>query len=135
MKSVASVLAGHARRPLDIAARYGGEEFAIVLFDAARENAERIAAEIMEAVRRLAIPHADSAAAPVLTVSIGIACVVPASRRSWQGLVQLADQALYAAKDAGRNQARALEAEYEHMKTGYFRRHAAEKGGTGGQEP
>jgi hemerythrin len=81
----------------------------------------------MAAVRELAIPHAASGAAPVLTISMGIGCVVPVARRSWEGLVQLADQALYAAKDAGRNQARVQAAEYEHMKTGYFRRHIPEK--------
>jgi diguanylate cyclase (GGDEF)-like protein len=122
MKAVATALAGFARRPLDLAARYGGEEFALVLFDAKRDDAARIGEEIMQAVRALGIPHGASGAAPVLTVSIGIACVAPASRRSWEGIVQLADQALYAAKDAGRNQARVLEQEYEHMTTGYFRR-------------
>jgi diguanylate cyclase (GGDEF)-like protein len=127
LKAVAGVLAHFARRPLDLAARYGGEEFAVVLFDTTRDQAVRIGEEIMVAVRALSIVHSDSSAARVLTISIGIACVVPASKRSWQGLVQLADQALYAAKDAGRNQARVQEAEYEHMKTGYFSRHAAEQ--------
>jgi diguanylate cyclase (GGDEF)-like protein len=129
LKAVATVLTSFARRPLDLAARYGGEEFAIVLFDTGRDDAVRIAEDIMAAVRDLGVPHADSSAGKVLTISIGIACVVPAARRSWQGLVQLADQALYAAKDAGRNQARVQEAEYEHMKTGYFRRHQIELGG------
>jgi diguanylate cyclase (GGDEF)-like protein len=128
MKAVAGVLTHFARRPLDLAARYGGEEFAIILFDAKREPAERIAEEILEAVRQLGIAHQDSSAAPVLTISIGIACVVPAARRSWTGLIQLADQALYAAKDGGRNRAVALEQEYEHMQTGYFHRHPAAKG-------
>jgi diguanylate cyclase (GGDEF)-like protein len=129
MKAVAGALAGFARRPFDLAARYGGEEFAVILFDAGREQAERVAAEVMEAVRQLAIPHADSDAAPVLTISLGVACVAPAARRSWAGLVQLADQALYAAKDGGRNRVVALEQEYEHMQTGYFhRRPAADPG-------
>lgn len=135
LKAVAAALSGFARRPLDLAARYGGEEFAIVLFDTNRDHAVRIGDEIMTAVRALAIPHADSGAAPVLTVSMGIACIVPAARRSWEGLIQLADQALYAAKDAGRNQSRVQEAEYEHMKTGYFRRHAPKSGEPGVPAP
>jgi diguanylate cyclase (GGDEF)-like protein len=127
MKAVAATLARFARRPLDLAARYGGEEFAIILFDMKRADAESLGAEILEAVRNLAIPHQDSSAAPVLTISLGIACVVPAARRSWAGLVQLADQALYAAKDGGRNRLELLEQEYEHMQTGYFHRKAAVK--------
>jgi diguanylate cyclase (GGDEF)-like protein len=123
LKAVAGVLARHARRPMDLAARFGGEEFAVVLYDTTREHAVRIGGEILEEVRALGIAHAASAAAPVLTISLGIACVVPVARRSSAGLLQLADQALYAAKDGGRNQLRTLEAEYEHMKTGYFRRH------------
>jgi diguanylate cyclase (GGDEF)-like protein len=122
LKAVAAVLARHARRPLDIAARFGGEEFAVVLYDTTREHALRIGEEILEDVRRLEITHAASDAAPVLTISLGIGCVIPVARRSCAGLLQLADQALYAAKDGGRNRARLLEGEYEHMKTGYFHR-------------
>ena len=125
LKSVASTLAGFARRPLDLAARFGGEEFAVILYDTGRAEAERIGAKILEAVRGLAIPHGSSGAAPVLTISLGIACVVPGARRSWAGIVQLADQALYAAKDGGRNRFEVLEEEYEHMQTGYFHRKAA----------
>jgi len=123
LKAVAAVLARHARRPMDLAARFGGEEFAVVLYDTTREHALRIGGEILEEVRGLGIMHDASSAASVLTISLGIACVVPVARRSSAGLLQLADQALYAAKDGGRNQVRLLEAEYEHMKTGYFRRH------------
>ena len=122
LKAVAAVLARHARRPLDIAARFGGEEFAVVLYDTTREHALRIGEEMLEEVRQLGIAHDASGAAPVLTISLGIACVVPDARRSSAGLLQLADQALYAAKDGGRNQLRLLEDEYEHMKTGYFHR-------------
>ncbi len=123
LKAVAGVLASHARRPLDLAARFGGEEFALVLHDTTREAALKIGEEILAEVRQLGIPHAGSSVASVLTISLGIACVVPVARRSCAGLLQLADQALYAAKDGGRNRAHVLEAEYEHMQTGYFRRH------------
>jgi diguanylate cyclase (GGDEF)-like protein len=129
MKAVAGVLARFARRPLDLAARYGGEEFAVILFETSCDHAGRIGDEILQAVRDLGIPHADAGGAGVLTISIGVACVVPVARRSSTGFVQLADQALYAAKDGGRNRASVLEEEYEHMKTGYFRRHAP-KGGS-----
>ena len=125
LKAVAATLAGFARRPLDLAARFGGEEFAVILYDRGRADAERIGADILEAVRKLAIPHEDSDAAAVLTISLGIACVLPAARRSWTGIVQLADQALYAAKDGGRNRLEVLEQEYEHMQTGYFHRRSA----------
>jgi diguanylate cyclase (GGDEF)-like protein len=129
MKRVSRVLARFARRPLDLTARFGGEEFAVLLFDASREHAARVADEILAEVRSLGIPHADSAAEGVLTISIGVACIVPVARRSSAGFLQLADQALYAAKDGGRNQARLLEEEYQHMKTGYFHRHTLTGGG------
>lgn len=122
LKAVATVLAGCARRPADTAARYGGEEFALILPETSRDGAQRVADRFVEGVRALGIPHAHSPTAPVLTVSVGIGHVVPAPRRSPAGLVQLADQALYAAKDAGRNQVRLLATEYEHLQTGYFRR-------------
>jgi diguanylate cyclase (GGDEF)-like protein len=129
MKSVAAILTQYARRPLDLVARYGGEEFAIVLYDTTQEHAIKVSELLLEEIRRLGIPHEGSGGAPVLTMSVGIGCVVPAAGRSSAGLLQLADQALYAAKDAGRNRARMLQEEYEQMKTGFFRRRATEPGG------
>ena len=129
MKAVAATLARCARRPLDLAARYGGEEFAVILFDVKRADAERIGAEALDAVRQLAVAHEASGTARVLTVSMGIACVQPLAPRSWAGVIQLADQALYAAKDGGRDRVAVLEQEYEHMQTGYFHRSAAAGGG------
>lgn len=128
LKAVAGVLARHARRPLDMAARFGGEEFAVLLYDANREHALRTADEILREVRELGIVHQESVAGGVLTISIGIACVQPENNRSAAGLLQAADQALYAAKDGGRNQARAVGSEYEHMKTGYFHRRMMQDG-------
>jgi len=132
LKAVAGVLARHARRPFDMAARFGGEEFAVLLYDANREHALRVADEILREVRGLGIVHQDSVSGGVLTISIGIACVQPEKGRSAAGLLQAADQALYAAKDGGRDQARAAGPEYEQMKTGYFHRRMFEGGGAGG---
>ncbi len=129
MKAVATALAQFARRPLDLVARYGGEEFAIILYDTMQAHAVQVAEQLLEEVRRLGIPYPESSAASVLTISVGVACVVPVAGRSYTGLVQLADQALYAAKDGGRNQLQLLQEEYEHMKTGHFRRYGAEGGG------
>jgi diguanylate cyclase (GGDEF)-like protein len=129
MKAVAAVLTRFARQPLDLVARYGGEEFAIVLYDTMQAHAVEVAEQLLEEVRGLGIPYQDSSAAPVLTISVGVACVVPVAERSCAGLVQLADQALYAAKDGGRNRSQLLQEEYEHMKTGHFRRYVADGGG------
>ncbi|MGQ0385280.1 MAG: diguanylate cyclase [Gammaproteobacteria bacterium] len=128
LKAVAGVLMRHARRPLDMAARFGGEEFALLLYNANREHALRVADEVLQEVRGLGIVHADSVASGVLTISIGAACVQPEKGRSAAGLLQLADQALYAAKDGGRDQVRAAGAEYEQMKTGYFHRRMMTEG-------
>ncbi|MBX3703365.1 MAG: GGDEF domain-containing protein [Steroidobacteraceae bacterium] len=134
LKAVAGVLARHARRPFDMAARFGGEEFAVLLYDASGKHAAQVAENILREVRGLGIVHEDSVAGGVLTISIGIACVQPEQGRSAAGLLQLADQALYAAKDGGRDQARVAGPEYEQMQTGYFHRRMFEGGaGADGQ--
>lgn len=126
LRRVAWSLSSHARRPLDIAARYGGEEFAMVLYDASRQHAEDMARQIQAGIESLAIAHAAS---PVsgkhLTVSIGIACVQPMSDRSHYGFIQLADEALYTAKERGRNCIVIMDKEYSELTTGSFRKEAA----------
>ncbi len=80
---------------------------------------------IRVAIEKLAIGHHDSKAASVVTVSIGAACILPQSERSHEGLVQLADEALYGAKRFGRNQVVLREDEYRFLSTGVFRNPAA----------
>jgi diguanylate cyclase (GGDEF)-like protein len=120
LRAVAVSLSQCARRPLDFVARYGGEEFAIVLYQASHEYVAEVLTRIQRSVAELNIPHAASRVASRLTVSIGAAFVLPAANRSVEGLIQLADEALYSAKEEGRNRVIVLEAEYHTMTTGRF---------------
>jgi diguanylate cyclase (GGDEF)-like protein len=120
LQRIAAVVDSFAKRPLDLAARYGGEELALVLFDVSREHAERIAELLRASVQNLQIPHSDHAAG-VATISLGVAIVHPTLERSPEGVVQLADEALYAAKREGRNRGRIFESEYQGLSTGIFR--------------
>ncbi len=87
-------------RKSDFVARYGGEEFVVVLPDSDMAGAKVVAQRIMSGLWRLDIPHPDSPVAPQVTVSIGIAAGNSASARN---LLTQADQALYQAKQQGRN--------------------------------
>jgi diguanylate cyclase (GGDEF)-like protein len=121
LRSVAETLNRFARRPLDFTARYGGEEFALVLYDVDRAFVADLAQRARVAVEALAVVHDRSTVAKVLTASIGAACVRPAAGRRYAGMIQLADEALYAAKRQGRNRVVVMEAEYADLKTGAFR--------------
>ena len=120
LRAVAVCLSHCARRPLDFVARYGGEEFAVVLYDASREYAAAVLTRIQRSVAELNISHEASKVANRLTVSIGAAFVLPGSDRTYEGLVQLADEALYTAKEQGRNRVVVMEAEYQSLRTGRF---------------
>jgi len=117
---VASLLPEVARRPLDLAARYGGEEFIVLLYDAKREQVEEVCIQLHAALEHAAIAH-EASATGVVTFSIGAACVQPQVGRHPEGLIQLADEALYAAKERGRNRTVIMDHEYELVTTGAFR--------------
>ncbi len=102
LKMLALALQNKARRPRDLAARYGGEEFVVLLPDTRREQALVIAESIRRAVEDLAIPHEDNEGG-IVTVSVGVATVVPLGDDVSAALVEAADAAVYQAKAAGRN--------------------------------
>jgi diguanylate cyclase (GGDEF)-like protein len=118
---VAAAIAQSARRPLDVAARYGGEEFVVLLFDVNRDRVEEMCREMHANIAALQIPHPASSAGAHVTVSIGAACVEPEAGRNHEGLIQLADEALYAAKEGGRNRSVTMDREYATLSTGAFR--------------
>ena len=120
LRAVAVSLSQCARRPLDFVARYGGEEFAIVLYEASREYVAEVMTRIQRSIAELNIPHEASRVASRLTVSIGAAFIRPSANRTPDGLIQLADEALYTAKEQGRNRVVVMEAEYQTLRTGRF---------------
>jgi diguanylate cyclase (GGDEF)-like protein len=123
LRAVAVSLNQCARRPLDFVARYGGEEFAVVLYEASREYVAEVLTRIQRSIAELNIPHDASRVASRLTVSVGAALILPTPSRTSDGLVQLADEALYSAKEQGRNRVVVMEAEYLALCTGRFEKH------------
>jgi diguanylate cyclase (GGDEF)-like protein len=103
LRRIGGVLREFGRRPLDLAARYGGEEFALIMNDVTVEHASKVGEQLRAAVAGLNIAHGTARAAGTVTLSVGVAIGKPELDRTPQGLVQLADEALYAAKAAGRN--------------------------------
>lgn len=100
---VAAVLQAHARSHDDVAARYGGEEFALLLADCTLEEALAVATSLLDAVRQLGISHLTSPTAPHVTMSVGVAALVPDAQATAAQALWSADQALYRAKGAGRD--------------------------------
>ncbi len=129
LRAVATSLSQSARRPLDFAARYGGEEFAVVLYEASREYVAEVLTRIQRSIAELNIPHEASTAATRLTVSIGAAFIMPTVTRTPEGLIQLADEALYSAKEQGRNRVVVMEAEYQNLRTGRFEKRRTQSSG------
>lgn len=104
LQNIATVLKEHARRGGDIAARYGGEEFAVIMPDTDEVNAEQLATQMHDAISKLKIPHEASKICDIVTVSFGVASVVPERGQLPDKLIKYADIALYKAKTLGRNQ-------------------------------
>jgi diguanylate cyclase (GGDEF)-like protein len=90
-----------ARDP-DFTARFGGEEFAVLLQGASLEAAVTAADRLRSAVEDLRIAH-ETSPKGFVTISIGVASVVPGKGDTAQRLVETADAGLYEAKRRGRN--------------------------------
>ncbi len=102
LQQVARILTDTARRPADLVSRFGGEEFLLILPDTDTAGAKLLCGQIREALALSAIEHAKSPLGE-LTLSLGITTLKPMELTSIQALIDAADNALYLAKENGRN--------------------------------
>ena len=103
LRQVASVLNEMVHRPADLVARYGGEEFGVVLPHTDIEGAVKLAEALCQKIRSMKIPHTHSKVADHVTISMGITSRVACEGTSPTDLIALADEALYKAKESGRD--------------------------------
>lgn len=103
LRRVAQVLAQNVKRPFDLAARYGGEEFVVLLPDTGAAGAEQMAEEIRTAVECLDLGNVHAQDAHQVTISAGVATVIPQPGSEPARLIAVADGCLYRAKREGRN--------------------------------
>lgn len=104
LQRVGLLLEAASRRPLDMSVRLGGEEFAVLLYDIDEEEARLRAEALRASLEQLNILHRGSETAPMVTLSIGVACLRPTPDGQLSQLYEHADRALYEAKAFGRNQ-------------------------------
>lgn len=107
LRRVAEALSKESRRAGELVARYGGEEFAVILPGVSAGDAIRRADEMRQGVEQAAITHADSPVSNLVTISFGVASVIPTMDGSPMTILAEADRALYRAKNSGRNRVEA----------------------------
>ena len=103
LQRIAHLLEAMIHRPGDSAARYGGEEFAIILPETEATGAAIVAERVRQGVELLDIRHEKSSVAKHVTISVGVATLVPEGEEAPEILVKLAEERLSEAKTAGRN--------------------------------
>jgi diguanylate cyclase (GGDEF)-like protein len=104
LRRIAHALDAVPSRAGDLVARYGGEEFACLLPGTDGPGARVIAELLRDTVRELDIPHARSDIGGRVSLSAGVATILPDKDGTPDGLMKLADEMLYSAKNAGRDQ-------------------------------
>ncbi len=103
IRTIAATVQEYCKRNSDVAARYGGEEFAMILPNTGPTQAMAIAEELRLAIERKMIPHKHAAVKNVVTLSFGVASIIPDIDTTPSKLIALADKALYESKHGGRN--------------------------------
>lgn len=103
---IAQVISASAQREHDLAARYGGEEFVLLLPDTSQLEAIKIVENLQSHITALGIEHRMSLVGEMVTLSIGVVTGIPRGEISIEDALRIADEALYDAKEHGRNQYR-----------------------------
>ena len=127
LRAVAAVVSDKTVRPTDLAARYGGEEFAVILTETDCDGACQVAERIRQGVMDLHIAHGAPGAGAHVTLSVGMAMLLPGNDAGPDWLLGQADQALYAAKRLGRNRVTSADA----MLADFVRLNRRKPGGQG----
>jgi len=102
LKQVAEAVQDVVTRPGDLIARFGGDEFAVILPNTGNDGAMQVAREICESMSNRGLPHSGNPRG-IVTISVGCATLVPSFGQHSSNLVELADGALYKAKQSGRD--------------------------------
>jgi len=120
LKTIASKLESKLNRPSDLLARYEGNEFVSILPDTDREGALHVANILIKSVAELKIPHQYSATADHVTLSIGVASIVPSVLFHTEDLITIAKNSLYEAKYEGRNKCQTNVNQFINIEDGLF---------------
>jgi diguanylate cyclase (GGDEF)-like protein/PAS domain S-box-containing protein len=104
LKQVAKTLKNTLKRQGDFIARYGGEEFSVILPNTSLGGAAIVAENLRSKIESLNMEHTNSKVKPIVTISIGVSSMIPTEQSNPKDLIELADRALYKAKNKGRNQ-------------------------------
>lgn len=100
---VAKTLASNVNRPNDFVARYGGEEFIAVLPHSDKKGAFKVAERMRKSIEKLAVKHHTSCVSDCVTISLGVSEIIPQASDSIADFINNGDNALYLAKQLGRN--------------------------------
>ncbi|GGA44673.1 sensor domain-containing diguanylate cyclase [Okeania sp. KiyG1] len=103
LRKIAQTISKNVKDSADLVARYGGEEFGIILPETSAKKAKKVAELIRTAIHQLHIDHCASKIRKYITISMGIASIIPTQLDSSESLIAKADKALYQAKEQGRD--------------------------------